>query len=135
MKPNDPHRLREHPEDRFAGPQHQFDLTAVVARLRQEMSAGTSGHRQETLYKHGPTSLAFFIFAEGARLATHRTNGTVIIQSINGHLTVTAEDQTNELPAGSLLVLQANVQHEVVAREESEMLLTVHLEVAAHSPD
>ena len=80
------------------------------------------------LYKHGPTSLAFFIFSAGTRLAPHRTNGTVIIQVLKGKLIVNAEGQANELGSGNLIVLKANVQHEVVAHEESEMLLTVHLE-------
>lgn len=120
--------MRQHPDERFAGPQHPFDLNAVAMHLRQEVRSGVAGHRQESLYKHGPTSLAFFIFAANARLAPHRTNGTVIIQLLKGRLTVNAEGTANELRAGHLIVLQANVQHEVVACEESEMLLTVHLE-------
>lgn len=128
MDPNDTERPRQRPEERFAGPQHRFDLNAVAAQLRQESRTGTTGHRQESLYKDGPTTLALFLFDAGARLAPHRTKGTVIIQAVKGRLTVTAQGIANELPAGSVLVLKPGVEHEVLAHEASEMLLTVQLD-------
>lgn len=121
-------RLRQRPEERFSGPQHQYDLDAVAARLRQEARANPSKHRQESLYKHGATSLALFVFEPLARLAPHKTAGTVVIQVLKGRLTVTAEGEPHELGPGGLLVMSADVTHEVVAREASEMLLTVHLD-------
>jgi quercetin dioxygenase-like cupin family protein len=123
-------RLRQHPRQRFAAPQHPFDLEAVAAKLRQEVQSGQAGHRQETLYKHGPMSVALFLFGKLTRLAAHRTKGVVIIQVIKGHLRVTADAQPHDLHAGGLLVLAPGVEHDVVARQESEMLLTVHLENA-----
>lgn len=128
MEINDSHRLRQRPDERFAGPQHRFDLDAVAAHLHQEAGAGAAGHRQESLYKQGPTSIALFLFKAGSRLAPHRTNGTVLIHVVKGRLVVNAEGQVNDLGAGNILVLRANVQHEVQAPLESEMLLTVHLE-------
>ena len=128
MGSDSPQRLRPHPEDRFAGPHHRFDLDAVAARLASEDAAGVAGHRQQMLYKHGPTSLALFLFGAGTRLPPHRTGGTVIIQVIKGRLTVNAGEQRHDLSAGSLVVLEANLQHEVIAHEESQMLLTVHLD-------
>jgi quercetin dioxygenase-like cupin family protein len=121
-------RMRQHPTDRFADPQHQFDLEAVAAHLRQEVRAGTAGHRQESLYKHGLTTVALFIFGPQRRLPPHRTNGTVTIHVLKGRLAVTAEGRPHDLGPGGLLVMAAGVEHDVVAMEESEMLLTVHLE-------
>lgn len=141
MEPETPQRLRPHPEDRFAGTHHRFDLSAAAAHLAGEAerlageagrvageASGIAGHRQQTLYKHGPTSLALFLFAAGTRLPPHRTSGTVIIQVLKGRLTVNAGGQANELAAGSLIVLEANLEHDVAAHEASEMLLTVHLD-------
>ena len=127
-------RLREHPEPRFAGSQHAFDLEQVAARLKQELNAGEAGHRQETLYKLGPTSVSFFLFGHLTRLASHRAKGVVVIQVLKGHLEVTAEGRANTLRAGHLLALAPGVEHDVVAREESEMLLTVHMNVQGASP-
>jgi mannose-6-phosphate isomerase-like protein (cupin superfamily) len=127
-------RLRQHPEPRFAGPQHAFDLEAVAARLKQEINAGEAGHRQETLYKMGLTSVSFFLFGHLSRLDSHHAKGVVVIQVLKGHLEVTAEGRANRLRAGHLLVLAPGVEHDVVAREESEMLLTVHMNVQGANP-
>ncbi|HZL37681.1 MAG TPA: AraC family ligand binding domain-containing protein [Tepidisphaeraceae bacterium] len=124
-------RLRPHPDGRFAALQHEFNLDEVAARLNAEVEAGEAGHRQEMLYKHGPTSVTLFVFGHLTRLPPHRTKGVVTIQVLKGHLQVTAESQSHNLHAGHLLILAAGVQHDVVAREESWMLLTVNLETTA----
>jgi quercetin dioxygenase-like cupin family protein len=133
MEDQQPERLREHPEPRFAAPQHSFDLDKVAARLNQELHAGEAGHRQEMLYKRGPTSVSLFLFGHLTRLAPHRAKGVVTIHVLKGHLQVMAEGQSHDLHAGHLLVLAPGIEHDVVAREESQMLLTVHLQVNADS--
>jgi quercetin dioxygenase-like cupin family protein len=134
MEDSKPTRLREHPESRFAAPQHSFHLGEVAGRLKQELSAGGAGHRQETLYKHGTTSISLFLFGKLARLAKHRAKGVVMIQVLEGHLQVTAAGGVNDLRAGHLLVLAPGVEHDVVGVEESQMLLTVSLEVSQAEP-
>ncbi len=128
MESPKPERLRQHPAQRFAGPQHQFDLAAAAAKLRQEHEAGQAGHRQESLYKHGPTSVSLFLFGHLTRLPPHRAKGVVFIHVLKGHLRVNADGQVHDLRTGNLLVLSPGVEHDVVAQEETEMLLTVHLE-------
>src|ERR1035437_4236065 len=123
-------RLREHPEPRFAASQHAFNLDALALRLKQEFQAGEEGHRQETLYKHGSTTVAFFVFGHLTRLPPHRAKGVAIIHVLKGYLQITAEEQVHDLRAGNLLVLAPGVEHNVVAYQESEMLLTVHLDAA-----
>ena len=68
-------RLRQHPEPRFAGSQHSFNLEEVAAKLKREIRAGEAGHRQETLYKRGPTSVSLFLFGHLTRLPAHRVKG------------------------------------------------------------
>ena len=127
-------RLRQHPKERFAAPQHQFDLDAAIAALRHELRSGQAGHRQQTLYKHGPTSISLFLFGHLTRLPPHRARGVVSIHVLKGHLRVMAEGQSHDLHGGCLLVLAPDVEHDLVAHEESEVLLTVHLESGSDSP-
>ena len=124
-------RLRAHPAERFAEPQRLFDLQAVAEKLKHEPEAGEAGRRQETLYRHGRMSVALFVFDRLTRLAQHRAGGVVQIQVLKGHLRVTADGTPHDLPAGSLLVLAAGVEHDVVAQQESHMLLTIHLDAVA----
>jgi quercetin dioxygenase-like cupin family protein len=85
-------------------------------------------HRQETLYRHGPLTIALFLFDQGASLPQHAAEGTVIVQVLKGRLKLVAEGHARDLPAGSLLVLSPRVTHDVQALEPTHMLLTVCLE-------
>jgi quercetin dioxygenase-like cupin family protein len=121
-------RMRPHPAERFAAPQHQFDLDDVVATLRRELRSGEAGHRQQSLYKHGPTTISLFLFGHFTRLPPHRVDGVVSIHVLKGHLRVMAEGESHDLRSGHLLLLAPGIEHDVVAHEESEVLLTVNLE-------
>jgi quercetin dioxygenase-like cupin family protein len=129
-----PPRLRKPPAERFAGPQHAYDLAAAAKRLREEVQAGESGHRQETLYRHGKTTVSLFLFGHLTRLPPHRAAGVVCIHLLKGRLRITVDGNANELLAGHLLVLAPGVEHDLVAYEESEVLLTVSLDPPPASP-
>jgi quercetin dioxygenase-like cupin family protein len=120
-------RLREHPEQRFGHAELPVNINEVAAKLLAE-PLGERRHRQETLYRHGPLTVALFLFEAGASMAPHRAEGVVTVHVLQGHLKMTAEARTHDLPAGSLLVLAPGVQHDVQAVEASRMLLTVCLD-------
>lgn len=120
-------RLRPHPSKRFAPDEHVFDLKVAAAELKREPS-GQHGHKQIALFKHGPATLALFVFDPGARLEDHVIDGPVIIQTLTGHLSVTTGERSYALPAGALLRLAPGVPHDVQASEASQMLLTVCVE-------
>lgn len=124
---NEANRLRVHPEQRFDHPELQFDLNDVAAKLQAE-PMGNHRHRQETIYRHGPLTVALFLFEEGASMSEHEAKGTVTVQVLKGRLKISADGRSHELPGGSLLVLAPGVRHDVRAVEASQMLLTVCLE-------
>lgn len=128
MSDQESERLRPHPTVRFAAPQHQYDLEEVASKLKQEINAGEAGHRQETLYKRGGVTVSLFVFEHLSHLPPHRAKGVVTIHVLKGHLQIIAEDQTHDLHSSNLLVLAPGVQHDVVARQETWMLLTVNLD-------
>ena len=121
-------RLREHPERRFDPPQLPFDLEAVAARLLAEPLPANRRLRQETLYRHGPLTLALFLFEQGASLPQHVAEGVATVHVLQGRLKMETEGTAHDLPAGSLLVLAPGVRHDVQAIEPSRMLLTVCLD-------
>lgn len=122
-------RRRVHPRDRFSVPQQVFNLRETAETLRKEPDSGQHGHRQMTLFKHGPATVALFLFEKaGAGLREHTTEGFVTIHTLGGTLTVHAEGQTHTLTEHALLTLAPKVPHDVVAEEPSQMLLTVCLE-------
>ena len=127
-------RLRQHPEARFHPPQHQIDLCEAAARLLAEPLSERRNHRQETLYRHGPLTVALFLFDRGAYMPAHAAKGVVTVQVLEGRLKMTAEGKVHQLSAGQLLLLAPGVEHDVLAEEPSRMLLTVCLEAPKINP-
>ena len=121
-------RSRTHPDERFAAQAQQFDLDVAAGELAREAASGSQGHRQKTLYRHGNSTLAMFLFPAGTGLREHRAGGTVFIQVLAGRLTVTAQGHRHDLSAGGVLVMAPDVPHDVHAEQDSRMLLTVSLE-------
>jgi quercetin dioxygenase-like cupin family protein len=124
----DADRTRAHPAERFAPPAQAFDLAAAAAELAAEATTSARRDRQKTLYRHGQSSLALFLFEAGSELREHRTNGTVFIQVLRGRLTVGASDQRHDLRAGQVLVMSPGFPHDLYAVELTHMLLTVSLQ-------
>jgi len=124
-------RPRPHPDDRFRGPQHRFDLGEVTANLLNEPAASQRDHRQETLYRHGPMTIALFLFQRGANLPQHRAEGTVSVHVLEGRLKMSVEGQNHVLSSGQILTMAPGVPHDVFAEEPTRMLLTVCLESPA----
>ena len=126
MTPQDD-RLREHPSQRFSPSEDEIDLATATQHLLSEHEANRHGHRQIALFKGDAETLALFHFNAGGRFPDHSVDGTVIIQVLEGRLTVTTDQAAHALESGQLLRLRANVRHDVTAQDESRMLLTVFL--------
>ncbi|MCL5769731.1 MAG: AraC family ligand binding domain-containing protein [Planctomycetes bacterium] len=120
-------RLREPPEQRFAGPVHLIDLRKAGKRLLAEPPHPTQGHRQITLYRHGAATLALFHFGPGGSLVNHRANAVVNVHVMTGQVNVQTPQGTHRVEAGQMLVLAPNVPHDVQAVKTSRLLLTVCL--------
>jgi len=121
-------RLREHPRQRFAHQEQFFDLNAEAEEILSEPVEMTQGHRQLALYRHGPMTVGMFVFQEGGRLPDHAANGVVSIQALSGSIEVTTPAKTHTLEPGQMLVLAPKVTHDVAAKTDARMLLTVCLE-------
>jgi len=126
-KPDDD-RLREPPVERFAAGEHVFDLRAEVESLKAEHAPSSRGHRQKTLYKRGNATIALFLFEAGGGLAQHKAAGTVTINVLDGRLILQTHGNEHVLTAGHVLVLAPGVEHTVIAKDQTVMLLQVHLD-------
>jgi quercetin dioxygenase-like cupin family protein len=67
----------------------------------------------------------------------HRVDGRITIHTLVGHLRLKLPDQTVEVPAGHLLMLDRGITHDVQAVDESVFLLTMcwHGGAARSAPD
>jgi quercetin dioxygenase-like cupin family protein len=120
-------RERPDPDDRFAGDEHLFDLAASALDLQREEQEPRHGHRQVTLLHDDGITVVLFAFEAGGQLKSHSADGLVMIHLIAGMIEVATATARHSMRAGSLLILAAGVQHDVTAKEPSQMVLTVHL--------
>ena len=120
-------RLRPPPSERFAGHEHRIDLAAALASLEDEDHESTERHRQITVFHKGPLRIVLFSFDAGAGLPSHRAPGFVVIHTLRGRITVKTLNDSHDLPAGQLVMLDPEVVHDVTAVESSDMLLTISL--------
>lgn len=121
-------RLRTPPVIRFAGPVHMFSLSSVLDDLRAEDHPARDGHRQITLLQRGLVTQVLFSFEEGGYLDEHSAPGLVTIHCLEGRFSVNANGDEHSMGEGDVLILDADVPHDVRASHRSAMLLTVHLD-------
>jgi quercetin dioxygenase-like cupin family protein len=120
-------RLRPPPSERFAGSEHRIELPAALEALRREPHHATEKHRQITVFHKGPLRIVLFAFESGGGLPEHRAPGFVVIHTLRGRIHVKTINESHELPAGQILMLDPEVVHDVTAAESSDMLLTISL--------
>jgi quercetin dioxygenase-like cupin family protein len=81
--------------------------------------------RQITVFHKGPLRMVLFAFEAGAGLPSHWAPGFVVIHTPGGRITVKTMNDSHDLAAGQLVMLDPEVVHDVTAVESSEMLRAV----------
>lgn len=109
-------------------PTHQavvFDLAAIEAEMRHEDAYEREGHTARTLVREQDMRIVLIVMRAGARIAEHRVNDTASIHALRGNLQLRLPDTTVDLAAGTLLVLERGVKHDVEAVADNTFLLTL----------
>ena len=119
----EPQHRRPHSKP-AAGPYLELDLTRELEELHREPE-WKSGHNAKTLVKFDNLRLVLTALKARSRIPPHQAAGRVSIHTMQGRIQVRAEGRTFNLPAGSLLVLDQGLRHEVEALEDSSFLLTM----------
>jgi quercetin dioxygenase-like cupin family protein len=117
-----PHR-RPHPQG-LAASYLEFNLRDEIEQLQRERE-WTTGRNAKTLVKYDDFRVVLTVLRANAKMPSHRTDGRISIQTLEGHIKVRAAERTFDLPGGGLLALERGVAHEVEALEDSVLLLTI----------
>jgi quercetin dioxygenase-like cupin family protein len=84
-----------------------------------------SGRSARTLVKDGPLRLTLIALAAGGNMPSHRAEGPVTIQLIEGDVVFDVAEREYPLVPGEVLVLASGVQHGVRSTGGCVFLLTV----------
>ena len=123
-----PHPITERPLD---APLLTFDIASLVAQLKGEETWHTGTRNAMTLHKGLGLRIVLIAMHANTTVPSHRADGPISVQVLEGVLTFRAEAHAVTLRAGQLLTLSAGIPHLVEAEEESAFLLTMGNDVPA----
>jgi len=101
------------------------DLEALGAPLREQPSWQLHGHGAVTLLRAPDLRIVLLELRAGGRLQKHRTVARVSIHALRGRVRIDLGGHTVALAAGQLVTLERNVAHDVIAEEDSSVLVTI----------
>lgn len=100
-------------------------IDAICKELRVTPAYEKEGHTARTIAKNGDLRVVLIAFKKGGHMADHQAKVTASVHVISGKVRFDIGEESQMLPAGSLLVLDPGVRHAVLAEEESALLLTL----------
>ena len=106
-------------------PMFSFDLPAEMTRLKEEGTWNSGKHNAITLMKSGPMSIVLIAMHEGNEIKMHKAEGPVSLLVIKGKLQFNTENDSAILLKDQLLTLPDNIEHSLIADEETVLLLTM----------
>ncbi|HTP50531.1 MAG TPA: hypothetical protein VMK42_07530 [Anaeromyxobacteraceae bacterium] len=111
--------------DHLRDPIGHFHLAEVERGLRGEAALATEGHSAVTLVKYPDLRIVLLSMRAGARLGESRAEARVSVQTLRGRATLHLPEGPIDLPAGHLATLERGMLHDVEARRDSAVLLTL----------
>jgi len=97
----------------------------ALADVGSLVEVATDATVSRTVLKADGARLVLFAFDAGQELTEHTAAMPVLLQVLDGRLTVSAADRSVDLVPGGLIHLPARLPHSVLAHEPSRLLLTM----------
>jgi quercetin dioxygenase-like cupin family protein len=102
----------------------QFDLAQEMKESEQKRP-WPMGHFAKTLFKKSDFRMVLIMMDQGSILKEHHADGTISVHVLKGAIDFRVQGETRSLQTNSVLTLGASIKHELAAREESAILLTI----------
>jgi len=102
-----------------------FDVLALLESVGQEEQSQKGKDRTVVLIKTGNLRVVFRSLSEGSSLPTHKADGPITVQVLDGHIEFTVGSQTTPVLKGHVLALRSGVPHSLRALKKSSILIAV----------
>ena len=109
----------------LTAPLMDFNLAKEIGELHEEEAWGRTGRNSKTLVKQPDFRIVLIALQKGGHIEEHQADARISIYTLSGHVKLQLLEQTVDLPAGHLLVLDRALEHDLEALEESAILLTI----------
>ena len=80
----------------------EFDLNAQIEQLKHE-PAWQNGRNAKTMVKYADFRIVLMLMKAQTRIAEHRADGRISVQTVAGHIRMHVAGRDFDLPAGHLL--------------------------------
>jgi len=108
----------------------KIDLREALAKLQGEGAWSARPRNAVTLLKDQGLRAILVGLHEDGTIERHRADGPISVHLLSGALRVTAGGESLTLVPGQILTMEAGLEHDVHASEESAFLLTIGSAVA-----
>ena len=102
-----------------------LDLLGEADALREEAAWAQGDRNAKTYAKEADLRVVLTVLKQGATLREHQVPGTAIVHVLTGSLRLRVSGREVELPAGQLVIIEANLPHDVEALEESAFVISI----------
>lgn len=103
----------------------RLDLGREADELRKTEAFRSNGHSAKTLVKYPSLRVVLIALRAGARMGEHRAPGQILLQTLSGSVRLKLGEETIEAGMGSVIALGETWPHDLEAREDSLVLLTL----------
>ncbi len=113
-------------EGTLSVPVLQFDLGEEINQQQKEDSwLHGVGRSSKTLVKYDDLRVVLISMKANTQMHEHKAAARISVQTLTGHVQLRVVGRTVDLSAGHLLALDQCLPHDVVALEDSSILLTL----------
>ncbi len=102
-----------------------FSLAREAAALRATPAWQDSGHSAKSLVRTADARVVLISMRAGAKISEHKTDHGVLVQVLDGRVQLQMPTERVALGAQEMLFLEAGEPHDVVAQEDSTVLVTI----------
>ncbi len=102
---------------------NQSDIIGQAFNLEQFVSYADGSVVSKTLLKKDIGNVTLFAFDKGQGLSEHTAPFDAVVYILDGQAEVTIGGQAQDVSAGEMLIMPANIAHSLTAKTPYKMLL------------
>jgi quercetin dioxygenase-like cupin family protein len=104
----------------------KFDLGREIENLKLEGNWLAGNQSAKTLLKSDDLRIVLIAMHQGNEMKMHQSSGPISLQVLEGYIQFKTLQDEVELRSGDLIGLHKNILHQVLSKEQSIILLTMH---------
>ena len=102
-------------------------IASDIEQIKNEPTWKTNDRNSVTVFKSETMRIVLMGLHENAELKSHKANGVISIQTLEGKINFVTEMQSVILEKGQMIALEENIIHSVMALKVSFFLLTLSM--------